>query len=46
MVTKDGKHYKISELPLNSTLKNGAVVQSVMKLSNVKSDGSQREKNV
>lgn len=44
MVTKDGKHYKISELPLNSTLKNGAVVQSVMKLSNVKSDGSQREK--
>ena len=44
MVTKDGKNYKISELPLNSTLKNGAVVQSIMKLSNVKSDGSQREK--
>ena len=28
MVTKEGKSYKISELQLNSTQKNGAIVQS------------------
>lgn len=42
--THDDKIYKISELPLNTKLKNGAIVQSVMKLSNVKEDGDQREK--
>jgi len=42
--THDGKLYKISELPLNTKLKNGAIVQSVMKLTNVKEDGTQREK--
>ena len=42
--TEDGKLHKISEVPLNTKLKNGAIVQSVMKLSNLKQDGTQREK--
>ena len=43
-ISEDGKEYKISELPLNTKLKNGAIVQSVMKISNVKENGEQREK--
>ncbi len=42
--SQDGKVHKISELPLNTKLKNGAIVQSVMKISNVKENGEQREK--
>lgn len=42
--TIDGKTYKMSELPLNIVLKNGAIVQSVMKISNVKQNGKYREK--
>lgn len=42
--TQDGKEYKMCNLPLNATLKNGVIVQSVMRLSNVKDNGQQREK--
>lgn len=42
--TQDGKEYKMCELPLNTTLKNGGVVQSIMKISNTKENGEQREK--
>ena len=42
--TQDDKLYKMSELPLNAKLKNGAVVQSVMRLSNLKENGEIIEK--
>ncbi len=34
----------IKDMPLNAKLKNGSIVQSVMKISNINNDGSQIEK--
>lgn len=38
-----GEIVNIKDIPLNAKLKNGSMVQSVMKISNVKEDGTQKE---
>jgi len=40
---ENGKKYTMSQIPLNSVLKGGSVVQSIMKISNVKQNGELRE---
>lgn len=40
---QNGEIYKMKDLPLNSVLKNGAVVKAVMNISNLKKDGTQHE---
>ena len=40
----NGEIYKMKDLPLNSMLKNGAIVKAVMNISNIKKDGIQHEK--
>ena len=43
VVCKDGSRYAMKDLPLGCELENGAVVQSVMRISNRTSDGEPRE---
>lgn len=40
---KNGEIYKMKDLPLDSILKNGAVVKAVMNISNLNKDGTQHE---
>lgn len=40
---QDNSIVDIKDMPLNSKLKNGSIVQAVMNISNVKEDNSQRE---
>jgi hypothetical protein len=40
---KNGKIYKMKDIPLNSILKNGATVQAVMDISNINEKGEQKE---
>lgn len=43
VLCKDGSKYAMKDLPLGCELENGAVVQSIMRISNRTLDGSQRE---
>lgn len=43
VICKNGEKYDMKDLPLGSELENGAIVHSVMRISNRKSDGSPRE---
>ena len=43
VLCKNGEKYAMKDLPLGIELENGAVVQSVMRISNRKHDGSPRE---
>lgn len=43
ILCKNGEKYAMKDLPLGCELENGAVVQSVMRISNRKNDGTPRE---
>ena len=43
VILEDGSRYKMKNIPLGSTLKNGARVHSVMRLTNLNDNGSHME---